>query len=77
MMHPLQNGECLVNLQEFEGAACPPPLLLCFAVVDVSLVLRTGCCVSVLVSLPCMACIHSQLPGRLSEHTLLALPILV
>ena len=50
MMHPLQDGKCLINLQELEGAACPPPLLLCFAVVDVPLVLCTGCCVGILVT---------------------------
>ena len=65
MMHPLQDGECLINLQELEGASCPPSLLLCFAVVDVPLVLCTICCVNFLVTFPCMACTRSKSPGRL------------
>ena len=42
MMHALQYGEGLINLQELEGAACSPAILLCLAVVDVSLVLSVG-----------------------------------
>ena len=42
MMHALQYGEGLINLQELEGAACSPALLLCLAVVNVSLVLSVG-----------------------------------
>ena len=77
MMHPLQNGECLVNLQEFEGAACPPPLLLCFAVVDVSLVLSHRLLCEVFwCHFHAWHAYIRQSPGRLSEHTLLALPIL-
>lgn len=57
MMHAFQNGESLINLQELEGAACSPALLLCFAVVDVSLVLSVGIPFSSeLPSLTCCTC---------------------